>query len=205
MNVRLKHDMHFTAGIWYNNSLRMNNYSLRLWMTTNTENSTDHSVAFDRIKYFIYAQLDSTIFINQQHQDQCRQLVNAGLDITTMPGEPVDQLVGLMLYYKLNAITEERMVIVETELASTQGENMTYLHSDFETTSGYEQPEWWTSSDLTHSDVVVSDSEKIVSMSQNNSWRDIDMAWDNESVLDTADVNGNIVVFADFKNNNDTK
>lgn len=200
MNVRLKHDMHFTAGIWYNDALRMNNYSLRLWMTTNTESRTDHMVAFDRIKYFIYTQIDSTIFINQQHKDQCQQLAKAGLDITTMPGEPVDQLVGLMLYYKLNAITEDRMVIVETELASTQGENMTYLHSDFETTSGYEQPDWWTCSDLTHSDVVLLDTDKIVSMSQGGSWRDLEMAWEDEEP--ESDATGNIVVFADFKNNN---
>jgi hypothetical protein len=54
MNVRLKHDMHFTAGIWYNNALRMNNYSVRLWMTTNSDNVQDQNTAFERIKYFVY-------------------------------------------------------------------------------------------------------------------------------------------------------
>jgi hypothetical protein len=202
MNVRLKYDMHFSAGIWYNDAVRMNNYSLRLWMTTNSENPVDQSIAFERIKYFIYTQIDSTIFINHQLENQCQQLVNAGLNITTMPGEPVDQLVGIMLYYKLNAITEDRMIVVETELASTQGENMTYLHSDFETTSGYEQPDWWTSPDLTHSDIVSTDSEKIVSMSQGAAWRDLEMAWAD---ISDSDAIGNIVVFADFKRTNETE
>lgn len=202
MNVRLKYDMHFSAGIWYNDAVRMNNYSLRLWMTTNSENSVDQSIAFERIKYFIYTQIDSTIFINHQLENQCQQLVNAGLNITTMPGEPVDQLVGIMLYYKLNAITEDRMIVMETELASTQGENMTYLHSDFETTSGYEQPDWWTSPDLTHSDIVSADSEKIVSMSQGAAWRDLEMSWADVS---DSKATGNIVVFADFKRTNETE
>jgi hypothetical protein len=202
MNVRLKYDMHFTAGIWYNDAVRMNNYSLRLWMTTNSENPVDQSIAFERIKYFIYTQIDSTIFINHQLENQCQQLVNAGLNITTMPGDPVDQLIGIMLYYKLNAITEDRMIVVETELSSVQGENMTYLHSDFETTSGYEQPDWWTSSDLTHSDVVSQDSEKIVSMSQGAAWRDLEMSWAD---ISNTDDTGNIVVFADFKRTNETE
>ena len=202
MNVRLKHDMHFTAGIWYNNALRMNNYSVRLWMTTNSESVLDQNTAFERIKYFVYTQIDNTIFINQTAIDQCNRLAQAGVDITTMPGEPVDQLVGIMLYYKLNAITEDRMIIVETELSSTQGENITYLHSDFENSLGYDQPSWWLAADLTHSDLIPVDSEKIVSMSQGAAWRDLDMCWQPTPDIDAT---GNIVVFADFKPINEIK
>jgi hypothetical protein len=204
MNVRLKYDMHFTAGIYYNDSLRMNNYSLRLWMTTNSENTADQNISFERIKYFVYTQMDSTIFINNKLEDQCRQFVDFGLNITTIPGDPVDQLIGIMLYYKLNAITEDRMIIVETELGSAQSENMTYLHSDFENTTGYEQPDWWTTPDLTHSDFVPVDSEKIVAIPQNTAWRDLDLAWADLPVDDT-DATGNIVVFADFKRPNETE
>lgn len=200
MNVRLKYDMHFNAGVYYNNVLHMNNYSLRLWMTTNSENSADQNVAFERIKYFVYTQMDSTIFINKELDHHGRQFVDAGLNITTMPGDPVDQLIGIMLYYKLNAITEDRMTIAETEISSTHGENMTYLHSDFEKTSGYEQPDWWTMPDLTHSDIVPADSEKIVSISQNTAWRDLELAWDDVPVSDPT---GNIVVFANFKQPNE--
>jgi len=202
MNVRLKYDMHFSAGIYYNNELRMGLYSLRLWMTTNSEKSTDQNIAFERIKHFVYSQMDSTIFINSNLEEQCRQFTNFGLNITTMPGDPVDQLVGLMLYYKLNAITEDRMIIVETEISSNHGENITYLHSDFENTSGYEQPEWWISPDLIHSDIIPTDKEKIVSIAQGSSWRDLELSWPTDS---ESDDNGNIVVFADFKQSDDTK
>lgn len=193
--------MHFTAGVYYADHLRMNSYSLRIWMTTNSTDAADQSTAFERIKYFIYTQMESTIFINQANEDQCQALAAAGLDITTMPGEPVDQLIGIMLYYKLNAIVEGRMIIQETEIASAMGENMTYLHSDFETTSGYEQPDWWTSADLTHSDLIQDESENIVSMPANMVWQDVDLGW---SLPTTADDNGNIVVFADFKKPNGT-
>jgi len=204
MNVRLKHDMHFTAGVYHDGNLTMNNYNLRLWMTTNSEDTIDQTVAFERIKYFIYSQIDNTIFINSDEQDQCVLFSMAGLDITTIPGDPADQLVGLMLYYKLNAIAEDRMIVVETELSSTYGGNMTYLHGEFENISGYEQPDWWTSPDLTHSDFVLpEDSEKVVSIPQSTSWRELELEWPNKTV--ESDTTGNIVVFADFKQPNATE
>jgi len=204
MNVRLNYDMHFTAGVYYDGSLRMNNYSLRLWMTTNSENSVDQNTSFERIKYFIYTQIDSTIFIDSALEDQCRRFVDAGLNITTIPGDPVDQLIGIMLYYKLNAITEDRMIIVETEISSTHGDNMTYLHGEFENTAGFVRPEWWTTPDLIHSDINHTDSNNVVAISQATAWRDINLAWPNDSNTNE-DATGNIVVFADFKQPNETE
>jgi len=202
MNVRLKYDMTFTAGVYYNNSLRMNNYNLRLWMTTNTENSDDHAISFERVKYFIYSQIDSTIFINSDLKNQCDLFLQAGLNITTIPGDPVDQLVGIMLYYKLNAIMENRMIVVETELSSAFGEHMVYLHSEHENTSGYIQPTWWTSADLTHSDFESTNFDNVVAIPQSTAWRDIDLAWPDEP---TNTDSGNVVVFANFKQTNDTE
>jgi len=202
MNVRLKYDILFTAGVYYNDILRMNNYSLRIWMTTNSENAADQNISFERIKYFIYTEIDSTIFINNTLEEQCQLFTQAGLNITTIPGDPVDQLVGIMLYYKLNAITEDRMIVAETELSSTYGENMTYIHGEFETTSGYIQPDWWTTPDLVHSDFIITDSEKVVEMQQSTAWRELELAWPDEP---SADDSGNVVVFADFKQPNETE
>lgn len=202
MNVRLKYDLHFTAGIYYNGNLRMNNYSLRLWMTTNSLDPADQNISFERIKYFVYSEIDSTIFINREYEESCRQFINSGLNITTVPGEPVDQLVGIMLYYKLNAIAEERMIIVETELSSTYGENMTYLHSEHETADDIVRPDWWTSADLVHCDVKLLDSDKVVTMHRASAWRDIDLAWPD---ADDNPESGNTVVFADFRRSDDTE
>ena len=202
MNVRLKYDLHFNAGVYYNSNTILNNYSLRLWMITNTELAEDQNTAFERMKYFVYNHVDNTMFIDRAEQEQCAKFLQAGLSITTMPGDPVDQLIGIMLYHKLNAIMEQRMTIVETELSSSQGQAMTYLHSEGENTLGVEAPAWWQSADLAHSDFALPESEKVVSMQTTMAWRDLDLAW---SELPPAIDHGNIVVFADFKPNNETK
>jgi hypothetical protein len=202
MNVRLRHDMHFTAGVYYGGQTRMNNYTLTLWMTTNCLDPADQNTAFERIKYFVYSEIDSTIFINAEHETQCQLLSAAGLNITTMPGEPVDQLIGIMLYYKLNAITEGRMIIEETELASTMGENMTYLHASNEHTNIATQPDWWQATDLIHCDLSLIDTDKVLTMPQATVWRDLDLSW---TLPETVSDVGNTVVFADFKKFDDPK
>ena len=110
-----------------------------------------------------------------------------------------------MLYHKLIAVMENRMIVFETEISSAAGEYMIYLHSEDENVVGFVQPEWWTTPDLIHSDIVPVESEKIVSMPSGTSWRDLEMAWDPVTDEPVANETGNIVVFADFKQPNETK
>lgn len=201
MNVRLRHSMTFTAGIYYAGRTQMNQYMLTLNMITNSHDPENHNTAFERLKYFIYNQMDSTVFINVEHVEQCGRLMQAGLDVTTLPGEPVDQLIGLMLYYKLNAIMEDRILIEETEISSVLGENMIYLHSENENTDIPEYPDWWMTSDPTHCDLTFLDTGKIVAM-PDQIWRDLSLTW--PANVETTET-GNIVVFDTFKNNNETK
>jgi hypothetical protein len=202
MNVRLKYTMPFSAGVYYGGEMRMNQYTATVYMTTNTHDPASHNVAFERIKHFVYEQLDSSIFINLAHSDQCERFVAAGLSVTTMPGEPVDQLIGLMLYHKLNAIMQDRIVVDETEISSVLGESMVYLHSGNEHTDVEHFPDWWTTEDPVHSDYVPPSADKVVTMHSAGVWRELELAWpETDSLAET----GNVVVFADFKSDHDTK
>jgi hypothetical protein len=202
MNVRLRYTMPFSAGVYYGGEMRINQYTATVYMTTNTHDPANHNVAFERIKYFVYEQLDSSIFINSDHQDQCERFAAAGLSVTTMPGDPVDQLIGLMLYHKLNAIMEDRIVVDETEISSVLGESMVYLHSGNEHTDVEHFPDWWTSEDPTNSDYTLPAADKVVTMHNTQAWRELELSWlENNNVTET----GNIVVFADFKSDHDTK
>lgn len=194
--------MSFTAGVYYGGETRMNNYYLTVYMTTNSHDAVNHNVAFERIKYFVYNCLDSTVFVNQDHESQCKLFMHAGMSITTMPGEPVDQLIGLMLYYKLNAVMEDRILVDETEISSALGENIVYLHSENEITDVESIPDWWTTPDTVHSDYVSLSADKIVAMPANTVWRELDLLWPE---IETASETGNVVVFRDFKPDNETK
>jgi hypothetical protein len=197
MNVRLQKTLHFTAGVWYDNSLQMNNYVVRINLYTNSTDPISQNIAFERLKYFVYYELDSSILIDQNQNEQCSQFVASGLRITTMPGAPVDQLVGIMLYYKLNAIMEQRLVITDVEISSNLGENLVYLHDEDENTDDIVKPEWWITTDLAHCDSDLAQSDKVVAIKRNSTWHELELDWP----VDVTVGPGNIVVFADFKRN----
>jgi hypothetical protein len=200
MNVRIAQLLCFNAGAWYDGALEMNQYTVKLWMITQSTSALEQNIAFRRAKHFIHNELESTIFIDSANESKCAELARAGLNITTMPGDPADQLIGIMLFHKLNAIMEDRISVVEVEISA--GDAVVYLHGENETSDLLIRPDWWATPDLTHCDFVSGSSDKVLSIPQSTAWRDLDLAWS-----DTSDSNdsGNVVVFADFKQHDETK
>lgn len=196
MNVRLQYSFDFLAGCYYDGVFRMNNYTVRLWMMTTTTDGESHNIAFDRIKFFIDDSLESGVFINSANEEQCKLLANAGVKIITLPDEPVDQLIGIMLYCKLNAICEDRMVIGEVEISSELGGEVTYMHGEEESIGPYDQKGWWHDSNLMHYNTKISETENIMSLGAVSSWRELNLQWpeDDAGPEDT----GNTIVFVNF-------
>jgi len=191
MNVRIKFPITFTAGIFYNDELQMNNYMVTLSMLTNSLDGKINNIALDRIKYFIYTEIESSIFINSSDTERCAKFIDAGLKITTIPDTPVDQLIGIMLYHKLSAITEDRLLVEEIEISSSLGEGLIYVHGEHENVDELSIPDWWKSVDLVHCDQELIDNDAIVTLANLTIWRDLDLQWPDEEESET----GNTVVF----------
>jgi len=196
MNVRLEYNMAFTAGVYWEDQMLMNRYLIKLYMVTNSSDPDTQNIAYERLKYFVYSEIANTIFVNRQHEEQCRLLIAAGLKITTLPADPVDQLIGIILYAKLNAIMEESIIINEIEISSDLGENMVYLHAADESLGPFAVPGWWHDADLIHCDLSLIDSDKVVAMHRAGAWRELDLAWPDQANVVT---DNNTVVFANFK------
>lgn len=193
MNVRIQYPLTFNAGYWYKGELSMLTYYVQLSLTTNTLDPESQSIAFERLKFFVYNEIESSIFINRNEEEQSTQFAICGLNITTLPGDPVEQLIGLMLFYKLNAIMEDRILVTEVKINSSGSDNVTYIHSENESPS-IELDEWWTSCDLVHCDLDLIDSDSVVTLHQVGAWRELDLGWPAEADDNT----DNTVVFADF-------
>lgn len=199
MNVRIAQVLSFISGAWTDEGLEMNHYDIKLWMVTRTMDEDEQSIAFQRMRYFVEYELDNTVFVDESDENKCNELFQAGLKVMTMPGTPSDQMIGLMLYHKLNAIMEERIAVVEIEISANN--TVIYLHGENEISVGLEQPDWWQTPDLVHSDLNI-DDENIVRLQPVTNWRELDLAWKpNEDTPDTS----NTVVFANFKSSDDTK
>lgn len=203
MNVRIQFNIRFMAGIYYDDRLQLNEYTVKVYFITNTENPADHNVALSRMKHFIYNELESCIFIDESNTEQCQKFIAAGLNITTMPGEVVDQLIGIMLYEKLSAIVEDKLIIGEIEISSMLGDGIVYLHGDNEHVNDIIFPNWWRTSDLVHCESDLINNDKVVTMHQRSVWRELDLQWPD--IEDDDPETGNTIVYADFKRLDDNE
>lgn len=202
MNVRLMYPMRFNAGVYYNGAMKMNSYVAKLWMITNTTDGESHNTAFERMRHFVHNVIDSSIFINANDREVCQRWADSGINITTLPNEPIDQIVGIMLYCKLNAIMEDRIIIGEIEISSELGDGVVYLHSGEENQGEFDEAGWWNNSDTINYHPEFYENDNVMTVERNAVWRELGLDWPDEIVNE--EDSGNTIVFADF-NRNDSK
>lgn len=195
MNVRLKYTMDWRAGIWFEDRLQMNNYTATLDLITNTNDQDHQVVAISRLKWFVYTQLESTVFINQNNTVAIKSLNDSGIDLTTLPADPIDQIVGMMLFSKFNAIMEDRIVVKELSIASDLGDNVHYLHSDQETTFFDFGTGWWHDTGPGHSIQLKPNQKRVVKLKRVPSWQDFDLDWQTQTDRSLDTVANTVVKF----------
>ena len=201
MNVRLQYDTTLTAGVYYNDQFAMNNYDVRIHFQTNSVNAEDHNVGLSRIKHFVQESLDSTVFIHSNNLKQARKFLAADCTVATLPEEPVDQIIGMMMYCKLNAICEDHLHITERELSSDLGDNIIYKHSYLEPLGPFEAQGWWHLPNLAQCDPklltkLLSTDSQVVKLTRGDDWSNLGLAWAN--VKETTTVDSSTVVYAQF-------
>lgn len=189
MNVRLTYDMAFTAGIWYDSKFMVNNYDLTLRLLTNTGESVEQNIALARVKYFVYDIIQHSVFVNASHADQRKKLSAAGIRCTTLPEEPVDQIVGMALFLKLNSIMQDRMMLVELDISSDLGDNVVYCHSIQEPLGPLSDSGWWTESSPSHCDhATVNRNQRVIAINPVLKWRDVDLDWPQDDTPPDNDI-----------------
>ena len=196
MNVRLQYELDFLAGIYFSNHLELNSYSASINLLTQCTDHSHTNIAMDRIKAFVYGELENTIFINQQNKEQAELLCMLGCNVTTLPEEPVDQIVGMMLYHKLNAIMEGRMLVTDINIQSTLGDSVWYQYDEDDLAGPFAADGWWNQPTTKHNDIDLHEQESNVVKVVSYNWNEYNLEWPEET-----DNTANTVVFANFPRN----
>ena len=201
MNVRLQYDLEFLAGVYYDDCLQLNSYEVSMNLLTKTKDSASTNIAMERLKAFVHGVLESTVFINQANMERAEFMQMIGINVTTLPEEPVDQIIGMMLYYKLNAIMEGRMTVRSLDISSTLGDSVWYQHDDEDPPGPFTQDGWWHDCTVKHNTVDFAEADENVLKVEPNAWVDYGLLWPNEQPLNTTTTAGNTVVFGNFPKN----
>lgn len=197
MNVRLQYDLEFLAGIYYDDCLQINNYEVSINLLTKTADSASTNIAMERLKAFVHGVLESTVFINQVNQERAEFLQMIGCNVTTLPEEPVDQIIGMMLYYKLNAVMENRMVITNLTISSRLGDGVWYQHDEEDVAGPFVPDGWWHKSSVQHETIEREEAPGNVVKVISTGWHEMALEWP-ENTMPPGD---NTVVYGKFPRN----
>jgi hypothetical protein len=197
MNVKLHYKLNFCSGVFFNETTFLNNYEIELDLITASSNGYEQNVALDRVKFFVEHVCNGSFFINDVELKQIKALLNANLNVIALPEDPIDQIIGIMLYHKLNAIMEGRMLIYRLSINSELGDFVSYIHSDDESSGPFDVGGWWNEPEMICNNFNnVKEKTKIVKIVPTRTWADLNLDW--EKTEEDDDPSG-AVVFVNFK------
>jgi hypothetical protein len=182
--------------------LIMNNYTITLKLLTITTDHNNQNIALDRVKYLVEQCLTDTVFICDSEDDQIELLRAAGIGVTVLPEEPVDQVIGMALFSKFNAIMEGNMLVRSILLSSEAGDDIIYEHDSAEDNHPFENAGgWWNNHEPTNAlESAAGQPDTLVILPVGKLWREVGLEWDAGADVETQE---NILVFAEFKNDKD--
>ena len=175
MNVKIEYPAEFLAAAYWEDSVMMNSYAVRCEMITNTRDSREQNIALERLKYVLFMQIQNSVLVDHREKAAIKRLQAAGMRTVILPEQPVDQIIGMMLYSKLDSVMEGRMTVTQLKLSSELGENVTYFQTDNETIGPFAQKGWWNSAEPSVSD--SKDGGKIVSIKGTTTWQLLGLDW----------------------------
>jgi len=176
MNARISKDFSFLAGIHTENSFVINSYQIGLNIEVNTIEIREQNIAMERIKLFL-ATLEDCVFVNEQEKAAIENYKKAGLKVCTLPDDPYDQVVAVVLMKKLNTITEEKLTIYDISILSLVCDDVKFYVSIHDQTEYDEiKNSWWTQNNIAIIDDVKKShkKDKIVPLHKNTlDWNNV--------------------------------
>ena len=195
MTARIARSFSFTACVHFNNQFYTNFYDIDLNFVVESDVIHEQNIAMERIKYFIAECMDSALFINQSYTEAIEKYMEAGIRVCTLPEEPYDQIIGIMLLTKLNSITEGRLTVTDISTTSTMSDSVSCQHSIEESTGPFLLKGWWNNSlpDITD---VKQKNKKVVKLKKTkNDWDELSLGYKKKDIEE----NDQTIVFVSFE------
>ena len=156
MNVRISHDINFSAVVVDGTKFFPNSYTVRINMITLTDNSLHQNVAIKRLLVFLREIINNSMFCGTKNPISSKLVRLAkNSNVIAFPEEPYDQIVAMILFSKLQSIVEDKFEIESIIIGSNIAPDLKYTVEEFESFE-YDQNKvdlpWWERADPGTSD-----------------------------------------------------
>ena len=161
-------------------------------MEVETESIREQNIAMERIKYFLNECLENGIFVQDNEHKIIEKYTTCGFKVCTVPEEPYDQIISLLLLIKLNSITEGRLIITDMTLGSRISDDVKFI-CDIESPRGpVELPGWWMDNGTSISDPIKKSvkKDKIVKLFKTPStdWAEYNLVWKEKDQIANCEI-----------------
>ena len=183
MGTRIERDFSFQAAVHFEGNFLMNIYEISLAMEVETMSIREQNIAMDRIIYFLSDCLTNSVFVQDTEKRAIEKYTQADIKVCTIPEEPYDQILAILLLLKLNAITEGRLEVTDIVFRSELSDDVRFI---YDITSASHNPfgnkGWWVESSTSITDIPkISKKEKIVKLVKNSDWCGCGLDWEEKS------------------------
>jgi len=180
MNIKISRGFQFSCVVLGETveQAQINTYTVGLDMTVLSHNSTYYNIAYDRVKFWTQDIMQDSVLISTNHA-QLAQWQSTGNRCIVFPQDPVDQLVGAMLFSKLNSITEQNLEINCLSISSAFDDGVCYLFETGETYDIPDMPGWWLDARPIWSNTEASrgSAKKVINLARFRDWKDHGLDW----------------------------
>lgn len=181
MNTRIEREFIFQAAVYFEGSFIMNVYELLLSMEVGTDSIKEQNIAMDRIGYFLSECMSNSVFVEAAEKKVIEKYTNADIKVSTLPEEPYDQIITILLLQKLNAIAEGRLLITDIVLKSELSDGVKFIYNIEEADLHPFGKGWWSESNTSIADVPKSNrKDKIVKLVKTSDWSVPELDWEDK-------------------------
>jgi len=181
MTARIHKSFELLAGLHFTDKYYVNNYMIDITCTVESESISEQNIAMERIKFYLHECLEHCVFVNQLNTQVIDKYQDVGINVCTLPEDPYDQVIGIMLMVKLNQITEGRLSIIDLAIESRMSDGVSCLHDIEENIGPFAEKGWWNDSSQRINDYVPR-NKKVVKLSKahRNEWQDVFLDWEEK-------------------------
>lgn len=183
MATKIEREFAFNAGVYFEGDFMMTIYELSLKMEVNTESILEQNIAMDRILYFLEHCLGNSVFVQDAEKKVIEKYLQADIKVCTLPDEPYDQIITILLLLKLNSITEGKLNVTDIALRSGLSDDVKFIYDiDTVVNHPFGNKGWWSDSSTTINDLSKnSKKDKIVRLIKHyNDWASIGLDYEQK-------------------------
>jgi hypothetical protein len=200
MTARIQRSFDLQMGVHFTGVFYLNIYDIDLHFNVETENIKEQTIALERIKFYLAECLENSIFVCDTQEDAIERYLSANLKVSVLPEEPYDQIVGIMLMTKLNAITEGRLIITDISISSRMSDGVSCMQDIEDNIGPFNIKDWWNENNTKiNSYKYLPKNKKILKLTKLVEWSDVFLNWDNTEEPIIQDI-ANEIVYVNFDN-----